>query len=122
MIVYSSILMINLLLQTSPLTFRLRVTSTMVLHATHTVIVSVNAVVGVQLLATTLADKYMATVRSKIVLVKLWQRLEQFVTDITGVNPLFFLCFVPPTLIPPSYNMISLTNLPSIPAGLVASR
>ena len=83
--------------------------------ATQKLIVSVDAVVGVKLLATTLAGKHMATVLPNFVLARQLQRLESFVTDITGV-----LC--PSTLIPSRKDMISLTNLPSTPAGLGASR
>ena len=61
--------------------------------ATHKLIVSVDAVVGVELPATTLAGKYMATVLPNFVRARQLQRLESFVTDIIGVNPL--LCFVP---------------------------
>ena len=43
---------------------------------------------GVELLATTLAGKHIATVLPNFVLAKHMQRLESFVTDITGVNPL----------------------------------
>ena len=64
--------------------------------ATHKLIVSVNAVVGVELLAITLAGKHMAYVLPNLVLARHLQRLESFVTDITGVNPLSLLCFVPP--------------------------
>ena len=53
---------------------------------THKLIVSVDDAVGLELLATTLANKHMATV-----LVRRWQRLESLVTDITGVNPLSLL-------------------------------
>ena len=63
--------------------------------ATHKLIVSVDAVVGVELLATTLAGKHIATVLPNFVLAKHLQRLESFVTDIIGVNPLSLLCFVP---------------------------
>ena len=63
---------------------------------THKLIVSVDAVVGVELLATTLAGKNMATVLPNFVLARHLQRLESFVTDIIGVNPLSLLCFVPP--------------------------
>ena len=127
----------TLFLSSSPHTFRLRMVSSMVVLAphggvvktlpmvrlaTHKLIVSVDAVVGVELLATTLAGKHIATVLPNFVLARHLQRLESFVTDITGVNPLSLLCFVPPTLIPSSNNMISLTNLPSKPAGPVASR
>ena len=64
--------------------------------AKHKLLVTVDAVVGLELLATTLADKHMATVLPNFVLVRRWQRLESLVTDITGVNPLSLLCFVPP--------------------------
>ena len=63
---------------------------------THKLIVSVDAVVGVELLATTLAGKHLATVLPNFVLARHLQRLESFVTDITGMNPLPLLCFVPP--------------------------
>ena len=68
----------------------------MVRLATHKLIVSVYAVVGVKLLATTNAGKHIATVLPNFVLAKHLQRLESFVTDITGVNLLSLLCFVPP--------------------------
>ena len=64
--------------------------------ATHKPIVSVDAVVGVELLATILADKHIATVLPNFVLATHMQRLKSFVTAITGVNPLSLLCFVPP--------------------------
>ena len=64
--------------------------------ATHKLIVSVGVVVGVEYLTTTLAGKRIATVLRNVVLAKNLQRLESFVTDITGVNPLSLLCFVPP--------------------------
>ena len=64
--------------------------------ATHNLIVSVDAVVGVELLATTLAGKHMATVLPNFVLARHLKKLESFVTDITWVNPLSLLCFVPP--------------------------
>ena len=54
--------------------------------ATQKLIVSVDAVVGVELLATTLAGKHMATVLPNFVLASHLQRLESFVTDIIGVN------------------------------------
>ena len=50
---------------------------------------SVNANVGVELLATTLADKYMANVLPTYMLVMHWQRLEILVTDFTEVNPVY---------------------------------
>ena len=64
--------------------------------ATQKLLVSVDDVVGLELLTTTLADKYMSTVLPKFVLARHLQRLESFVTDITGVNPFSLLCFVPP--------------------------
>ena len=72
--------------------------------ATHKLLVSADDVVGLELLATTLTDKPVATVLQKFVLVRRWKRL---VPDITGVSPLSLLCFVPPTLIPSSNNMIT---------------
>ena len=68
----------------------------MVRLATHNLLVSVDDVVGLELLTTTLADKHMATVQPKFVLVRRWKRLESLVTDITGMTPLSLLCFVPP--------------------------
>ena len=52
--------------------------------ATHKLIVSVDAVVGIELLATTLEGKHIATVLPNFVLAKHFQRLESFVTDIAG--------------------------------------
>ena len=98
-----------LFLSSSPDTFRLRIIFSMVVLAppgevaktlpvmrlaTQKLIVSVDAV-GVKLLATTLEGKYIATVLPNFVLAKHLQRVESFVTDITGVNPLSLLCFVP---------------------------
>ena len=88
---------------------------------TQKLIVSVDALVRVELLATTLAGKHMANVLPNFVMTRHLQIFESFVTDITGVNPLSILCFVPFTLIPSSNNMISLTNLPSKPSGPGAS-
>ena len=51
---------------------------------TDKLLVTVDAVVGLELLATTLADKHMATVLPNCVLVRHSQRLESLVTDITG--------------------------------------
>ena len=59
--------------------------------APHKLIVSLDAVVRVEVLATTLADKHIATVLPNFVLAKHLQRHESFVTDITGVNPLSLL-------------------------------
>ena len=64
--------------------------------ATHEPIVSADAVVGVALLAATLAGKHIAAVLPNFVLARHLQRLESFVTDITGINPLSLLTFVPP--------------------------
>ena len=52
--------------------------------------------VGLELLATTLAEKHMANVPPNLVLVRRWQRLKSLETHITGVNPLSlsFLCYV----------------------------
>ena len=97
---------IILFLSSSPHTFRLRMISSIVVFAPHgevattlpvvrlatqKPIVSVDAVVGVELLATTLADKHMATVLPNFVRARHLQRLESFVTDITEVNPLSLL-------------------------------
>ena len=60
----------------------------MVRLTTHKLIVSDDAVVRVELLATTLAGKHMDTVLPNVVLARHLQRLESFVTNITGVNPL----------------------------------
>ena len=65
--------------------------------ATQKLLVSVDDVVGLELLSTTLADKYMATVLPNFVLAMCWQRLKSLVTDITAVNPLSLLLFVPHT-------------------------
>ena len=50
-------------------------------------LVSVGANVGVELLATTHADKHIANVLTNLLLVMRLQRLEILVTDITEVNP-----------------------------------
>ena len=68
----------------------------MVPLATHKLLVTVDAVVGLERLATTLADKHMATVLPNFVLVRRWQRLESLVTDITGVNALSPSCALSP--------------------------
>ena len=125
-----------LFLSSSPRTFRLRLISSVVVLAphgevattlpvvrlaTHRFIVSVDAVVEVELLATTLAGKHMATVLPNFVLARHLQRLESFFTDITGVHILsHVLC--PPTLIPSSNNMILLKNLPMTSACPGVSR
>ena len=77
-----------LFLSSSPLTFKLRMVSSMVVLAphgevakalpvvrlaTHKLLVSVDAVVGLELLATTLADKHMATLLPNCLLVRLCQ-------------------------------------------------
>ena len=58
---------------------------------TKKLLVSVDVVVGLELLATTLEDKNMATLLPNYVLVRRTQRLEILVTYITGVNPLSLL-------------------------------
>ena len=68
----------------------------MIKLATKKLFVSVDDVVGLELLAKTLADKHLATVLPNFVLVRRSQRLEILVTDITGVNPLSLMCFVLP--------------------------
>ena len=98
-----------LFLSFSPHAFRVRMISSIVVlapheevakplpvvrFATHKLFVSVDAVVGVELLATTLAGKHMATVLTNFVLNTHLQRLESFVTDITGMHPLSLLYFV----------------------------
>ena len=95
--------------------------SCLVRLTTLKLIVSYDAVVSVELLATTLAGEHMVTDLPNFVLARHLHRPESFVTDITGVNPLS-LVLCPPTLMPFSNNIISLTNLPSTPAGPGASR
>ena len=56
--------------------------------ATHKLLVSVDAVVGLELLATTLADKHMKIALQNVVLDRHWYRHESLVTDSTGENPL----------------------------------
>ena len=55
---------------------------------------SVDVDVGLELLATTLADKHMATVLTYCVLVRCLQRLESLVTVISEVNHLSLMCFM----------------------------
>ena len=88
---------------------------------THKLIVSVDAVVGSELLATTLAGEHMAAELPNFMLARHLPRLESFFTDITEVNPLS-LVLCPPTLMPSNNNMISLTNLHLTPAGQGARR
>jgi hypothetical protein len=64
--------------------------------STQKLLVSVDTVVGVELLATTLAGKHSATVMPNFVLTKHLQRLESFATDLTGVNPLSLSCALSP--------------------------
>ena len=56
---------------------------------------SVDAVVGLELVATTIADKHMATVLPNYVLIR---RLQSLFTHITGVNPLHMLLKTDPSL------------------------
>ena len=94
---------IVLFLSSSPFMFRLWMISSMVVlvpHgavtkalpvvrlATHKHLVSIDAVVGLEILATTLADKHVATMLPNFVLVSRWHILESLVTDIAGVKPL----------------------------------
>ena len=98
----------NLFLSFSPHTFRLRTIASMVVLAphgevaktlpmvrlaTHKVNVSFDAVVGVGLFAPTHAGKHIVTVLPNFVLAK---HLHRLITDITVLNPLSLLCFVPP--------------------------
>ena len=101
-----------LFFNSSPHTFRLRIIFSIVVLAPlgevakslpvvrlarHKLIVSVDAVLLVELLATKIAGKHIATVLLIFfLLAKYLQRLESFFTDITGVKPLSLLCFVPP--------------------------
>ena len=61
---------------------------------------SVDANIGVELLATTLAEKHMAIKLPNYMLVSHWRRLEILVTDITEVNPVS-LCLSPEALSSP---------------------
>ena len=83
--------------------------------ATHKLLKSVDAAVGLELLATTLADKHMVTMLPNFVLIRHWQGHESLVTTLS-------LVFCPTTLIPSSNNINSLTNLPLTIAGPGASR
>ena len=100
-----------------PLTFKLRMVSSMVVLAPHgkvakafavvrlamrKLLVSVDAVVGLEFLATTLAVKHIATVLPNCVLVRRWKRLESLDTDNTGIHCLSPLCIVPPPTVMPS--------------------
>ena len=78
---------------------------------------SVDAVAGLELLATTIVDKHMATVLPNYVLVRRSQRLKSVFTCITGVNTLSVVCFVPQTFIPISNNMSSLPYQPLTSSG-----
>ena len=98
-----------------PNTFRLRIISSMVVLAPHgevaktlpvvrlatdMLIVSVDAAVGLELLATYLAGKHMATVLPNFVLARHLQRLDNFVTGITELNPLSLSCALSPNTDP----------------------
>ena len=75
---------------------------------THKLLVSIDAVVGVELLNTTLAHKHMVTVLlPNIVLVRHWQILKSLVTDITEIKPLSLVrC-------PPNWYHLATTWIPS---------
>ena len=64
--------------------------------ATHKLLMFVDAVVGVELLASILPTKQMATVLPNNVLVRRCPRLQTLVKDTTGMNFFSMLCFVPP--------------------------
>ena len=59
---------------------------------------SVDAVVGIELVATTFADKNRATLLPNYVLVRHLQRIESLFTYITRVNPLHMLLKADPSL------------------------
>ena len=63
--------------------------------ATNKLLVSVDAIVEVELLATTLAGKQLATVLSNFVMVRHWQIIESLVTDITGMT-IYISCALSP--------------------------
>ena len=67
-------------------------------------IVSVDAVVGVDFLEIALADKHIISVLPNCVLARHLQRLESFVTHITGSNPLYLSCALSPNMILSSNN------------------
>ena len=73
--------------------------------ATKNLLVSVDAVADLELLATALADKHMATELPNCVLVRRSQRLKSFVTDITGGTLPLSCVLCTPNLIPSSKNM-----------------
>ena len=101
-----------LFLSSSPITFRLRRISLIVVIAshgkvakaipvarlgTHKLLVTVDAIVGLEILdilARILADKHMVDVLPNFVLVKRWLTLASLVTDSKGVTPVSLLCFV----------------------------
>ena len=59
---------------------------------------SIDAVDGLELLATTIVDKHMATVLPNYMLVRRLQRLQSLFTYITGVNPIYMLLKSDPSL------------------------
>ena len=79
----------TVLFLSSPLAPHVEVAKTLpaVRLATKKLLGSVDAFVGLELLARTLADKHMATVLPNCVLIRRSQRLERLVTGITEVNP-----------------------------------
>ena len=63
--------------------------------STHKRLMFVDTMVGLEVLATTLADKHIANVLPNLVLVRRWQRLESRGKDLkAGVNSHSLLCFV----------------------------
>ena len=112
---------------------------------TYKLHVSVDAVVSLEFIATTLAEKHMATVLPNLVGVGHWQRLKSLFTDITCLNLFLslalYLCASPDSsssqssghstcredvlitaLLLSSNTINSPTNRPAIPADPVASR
>ena len=79
---------------------------------------SVGATVGVELLANTHADKYMANVLPDLLLFMRWQKHDNLVTNITEVNPVS-LCL---SLFPSSNYINSPTNPTLTHAGPGGSR
>ena len=82
-----------------PLAFHVEVANALPVMrlATKKLLVSVDSVVGLEPLATTLTDTHMATVRPNCVLVSRLQRFISLDTYITVVKLFFLVCSVPHT-------------------------
>ena len=65
--------------------------------ATHKLLVSDDALVSLELLATNLADKHMPNVLQNCVLVRCWQILESLDIDITRGTPSLYCVLSPQT-------------------------